>query len=93
MRTRSLKRRREIREFIPLAEVFLEENPDCQFPLGCSEPSEVVHHARGRFGRRLLDRTYWRASCNDHNNYAETNTGESLDCGWLVRIESVDGAA
>jgi hypothetical protein len=89
MRNRSPKRQKEIREFIPLAVAFLEEHPVCEFPLGCPELSQVVHHARGRFGRRLLDQEWWRGSCTYHNNYAETNTGESLDCGWLVRIEGV----
>lgn len=86
MRARSLKRQREIREFIPHAEQFLDDNPWCQFP-GCAAPSEVVHHSRGRFGRRLLDRRWWKASCHFHNDYAETCTGESLAVGWLVPIE------
>jgi hypothetical protein len=95
MRSRSLKRQQQMRAFRKLIAAFLEEeeHATCEFPLGCTEPSQTIHHSRGRFGRRLLQREYWRGSCHFHNNYAETNTGESLDCGWLVRIESVDGAA
>lgn len=89
MRARSLKRAREIREFAPLAEAFLEEHDRCEFPLGCDQPSVVVHHKRGRFGRRLLDRDWWAAACNFHNNYAEEQTGAALACGWLVPIEGV----
>lgn len=90
MRTRSLKRQRQIREYIPLAEMFLEDNRCCEFPT-CPERSTVVHHSRGRFGRRLLDQRFWKASCNYHNQYAETNTGESLAVGWLLPIEASDG--
>lgn len=86
MRARSLKRQRQIREYIPLAEAFLEENTNCQFP-DCELPSEVVHHQRGRFGSRLLDQRFWAASCDEHNNYAETDTGAALACNWLIRIE------
>lgn len=86
MRTRSLKRQLQIRQFIPLAETFLTVNDRCEFP-DCTEPSTVVHHSRGRRGWRLLHQPWWKASCHHHNNYAETNTGESLACGWLLHIE------
>jgi hypothetical protein len=88
VRTRSLKRQRQIREFIPQAEAFLAENPRCQFP-GCTLPSTVVHHSRGRRGWRLLHRPWWKASCAPHNQFAEDETGAALECGWLLRIEGV----
>lgn len=69
--------------------LFLIEHNRCEFPLGCDMPSVVVHHRRGRFGGRLLDERYWAGSCHDHNDFAETKTGEALECGWLLRIEGV----
>jgi hypothetical protein len=56
------------------------------FP-GCGQPATELHHRRGRRGARLLDQAWWAASCATHNDFAETHTGESLDIGWLVRIE------
>lgn len=88
MRSRSLKTQRLMREYIPAAEKFLQDHPVCQWPLGCTRASAVVHHRRGRFGRRLVDQRWWAASCHDHNTLAEDQTGTALDCGWLVPIES-----
>lgn len=91
MRSRSLKRQRQIREYIPLAEAFLADNPTCQHPTNhpLPVPSTVVHHQRGRRGLRLLDRDWWAASCALCNAEAEDDTGTSLACGWLVPIEGV----
>lgn len=88
MRARSPKRAQQMRAYGKLVGPFLEAHPQCQFPLGCEQRSTVVHHQRGRFGLRLLDQTFWAASCNDHNDYAETQTGHSLAVGWLLRIEA-----
>lgn len=90
MRTRSLKRQREMREYVPQARQYVEDNPICQFPLGCDEPATSVQHKRGRFGRRLLDQQWWASSCAFHQDFAEIRTGEALACGWLVPIEQVD---
>lgn len=89
MRARSPKRARQMREYGALVGPFLEAHEWCEFPLGCGDRSQVVHHQRGRFGLRLLDQTYWAASCNTHNGYAEDHTGHSLEIGWLLRIEGV----
>lgn len=87
MKTRSPERQREMRAYIPMVEQFLTDNDTCQFPQGCPQPATCVHHTRGRRGWRLLYVPWWKASCDHHNNYAETNTGEALACGWLLRIE------
>jgi hypothetical protein len=87
MRARSLKRQQLMRIYVRMVGPFLADNPTCQFPLGCAEDATTVHHKRGRFGTRLIDKQWWAASCNAHNTYAETNTGHSLEIGWLIRIE------
>lgn len=89
MRPRSPKRAAQMREYRKLVGPFLEANPWCQFPLGCSEPATQVHHRRGRRGLRLLDQAWWAASCATHNDYAETHTGHALALGWLVCIEGL----
>lgn len=89
MRPRSLKRQRLMSVYVPRARAFVQENPVCQFPLGCDRPSAVVHHTRGKRGLRLLDEAWWKASCHEHNMLAEDDTGAALDCGWLIPVESI----
>jgi hypothetical protein len=84
----SRKRAGQNRTYTTLRARFLADHVRCEFPLGCPRPAEVVHHARGRRGKRLLDTTWWRAACVFHNDFAEDHTGEALACGWLVRIEA-----
>lgn len=86
LRRASLKRRQQELQYLKLRKKFFDAYPWCQFP-GCDRPTAVVHHRRGRFGARLNDVTWWAASCIEHNDFAETHTGESLRLGWLVRIE------
>ena len=88
LRAVSPKRRRELVEYERLHVGFLAGRTICEFPLGCIARSTVVHHRRGRFGARLLDVDWWAASCNFHNELAETQTGAALACGWLVPIEA-----
>ena len=86
MRPVSLQRARELRLYRRLRVKFLDNHPWCEFPGGCHRPTAVVHHRRGRDGARLNDVSWWSASCIDHNEFAETHTGEALAMGWLVRI-------
>ena len=87
MRRVSLKRQRQERLYRVRRINFLDAHPYCEFPLGCDRPTAVVHHKRGRFGDRLNNTDWWAGSCVEHNDYAETHTGHSLEVGWLVRIE------
>lgn len=89
MRSVSKKRAVALRVYRRRRDLFLAEHTACEFPAGCDSPSAVVHHRRGRFGARLLDERFWAGSCDFHNDYAETHTGESIALGWLVRIEGV----
>jgi hypothetical protein len=89
MRPVSRKRAVALRVYRKRRDEFLTEHSGCQFPAGCDQQATVMHHRRGRFGARLLDERWWAASCSFHNDFAETHTGESLDIGWLVRIEGV----
>lgn len=93
LRRRSAKLVAAMRVYNQRREAFLAEHPTCEHPtnhLNGSVRSEVVHHQRGRFGRRLLDERWWKASCSPCNAEAEDDTGKSRACGWLISIESVD---
>lgn len=90
LRQRSSKRAEQMAVYVPQRNAFLAANPQCQYPEGCGQRATQVHHRRGRRGLRLLNKTWWSASCDFHNEYAETNTGHCLTIGWLVRIEGDD---
>lgn len=87
MRAVSKKRAAQMREYMKLRGPFLAARPWCESPWDCGQPSTEVQHRRGRRGERLLDVEWWAASCRDCNDRAETETGEALRLGWLVRIE------
>ena len=91
MRATSPKRARQLRVYRTARGAFLAANPLCAFPSGCGQAATEIQHRRGRRGERLNDTAWWAASCHDHNQWAETNTGAALELGWLIRIEG--GAA
>jgi len=78
---RSVKRAEQMAVYVPERNTFLTANSLCQYPEGCGQRATQVHHRRGRRGLRLLDKTWWSASCDFHNEYAETNTGHCLTIG------------
>jgi hypothetical protein len=84
----SRKRAGQNRTYTTLRARFLADHVRCEFPLGCREVATEIQHRRGRRGARLLDTTWWAASCSACNQWAEDHTGEALACGWLVRIEA-----
>jgi|SRR5882757_419524 len=85
LRHRSDKVRDQMDRYIPEMLEFLLVHAWCEFP-GCDQPSTVLHHRKGRNGRRLRDQRFWAASCDFCNEFAETHTGEALAIGWLLRI-------
>jgi hypothetical protein len=85
----SAKRAQQMRVYRGLRAVYLADHPYCEFPLGCGAQATEIQHRRGRSGNRLIDVTWWSASCHVHNQWAEEHTGEALACGWLVPIEGV----
>lgn len=86
MRYRTPKRAAQERIYRDRAKAFLAEHEWCEFPLGCGRTSTEVHHRNGREGWRLLVEDWWSASCHEHNQFAETHTGEALAIGWLMRM-------
>lgn len=89
MRAVSKRRAALLRIYAKRRVEFLTNRPKCEFPRGCEQRATTIQHLRGRRGERLLDETWWAASCLDHNLWAEDHTGEALAMGWLVRIEGV----
>lgn len=86
MSFRSEKTAAEMRKYGPEVEVFLADHKWCEFPGGCGRRSTVVHHRYGRNGKRLRDQNYWAASCDEHNQYAEDETGAARESKWLLDV-------
>jgi len=60
----STKRAQQNKEYMPLRNKFLEENPICQMQFdGCTHNSTQVHHDQGRIGKLLTDVSTFVACC------------------------------
>lgn len=84
MRPRSLKRAKQERLYNMMRVEFLAAHPRCEFP-GCTQPSSLIHHAKGRDGDLLCDAEFFRALCDPHHRHVHANPAESYESGLLVR--------
>lgn len=63
-------------------DLFLKQNPICMID-GCTGKS-TLHHAKGRIGKLLYDRKYFRNLCWKHHSYAETHPQWAYENGYSV---------
>lgn len=76
---RSTKRAKQEREYAIKAKEYLATHRVCEGQLrGCTGVSECVHHSKGRIGKLLTDVKYFKASCHNCNQRAETHPLEAL---------------
>lgn len=86
LKPRSAKTERIYRlERTPLNRELIDEPRLCEFPLGCTRIAESWHeyHSRGQ-GGSYVDRSNLRASCLQHNGWAEDNPLEAHRIGWRL---------
>lgn len=85
MRRISKRRQAEQRIYLAEREKFLKENPFCKIksPV-CTVDSSVVHHARGRIGKRYLNKKEWFASCFSCNDYLEKEKKWGIENGFRL---------
>ncbi len=81
MRAVAPKRARQLRLYRPLRDAFLADNPRCEFPGGCVQPSTDLHHRAGRRGLMLLDVTRWSALCHPHHAWITENPAAAVAMG------------
>lgn len=87
MRRVSKKRAKQLREYKPLSLQYLEDNPMCEVH-DCSNPSNQVHHKRGRSGNRLLEVDFFMACCSSCHprRIHETDVQWAKDHGYILLI-------
>lgn len=84
MRKVSKRQAKINREYTELRRQFLMERPMCEWPEGCSRPSQDVHHTQGR-GPHMLDVDSWKATCREHHDYCHfVNPRHAREIGWII---------
>lgn len=70
------------KEYYKDAKLFIKENPLCQLQMnGCTKKAQHVHHVKGRIGKLLMEKKYWKASCDHCNLQAEVRDQEAREAG------------
>jgi hypothetical protein len=88
VRTATPKRAALLRRYRPLRDAYLADHEWCEFP-GCTRRATCLHHKAGRRGLRLIFVPWFAASCDEHNEEAES--GDVLLCrelGWLLPMDA-----
>jgi hypothetical protein len=70
----------ELKEYRVLRDEYLATNKVCEHP-ECSNPSEDLHHAKGRVGSLLTDTRYFKALCRKCHRWVEENPTDSKSMG------------
>jgi hypothetical protein len=81
VRSRSVKRARQEREYAKLRAEWLPKHSRCEWPEGCDQAATDVHHRAGRSGYRLTDPSRWSALCRPHHMRATTEPAEAYRLG------------
>lgn len=70
---RSPKRAKEEREYNKERKIYLSENSNCELKvLGvCTHVATTIHHSRGRIGKLLLDKKWWKRGCLECHKWVE----------------------
>ena len=84
IRARSVKRAKQEREYAKKSKQYLQDDPVCEGQLtGCTGVATQVHHSLGRIGDLLTNDKYFKASCHNCNQRAETHPKEAIAKGFL----------
>ncbi len=81
MRRVSVKRAAEARIYMKRRAVFLDDNPQCQWPNECQNAASEIHHKRGRVGALYLDVSTWLAICSPHHRWTTENPRAAVELG------------
>lgn len=83
----SNNRLKDLSEYRYVRDNYLGEHKVCENP-NCSNPSEDLHHAKGRVGGLLTDVRYFKALCRRCHRWVEDNPEEAKALGLsLSRLE------
>lgn len=86
LRTHSLKRQKQEKEYSSLRKDFLEEHPYCQIAIPgiCAHRSTEIHHTNDRNGDKLNDVTYWLAVDRACHNWVHLHPKQARALGYLI---------
>jgi hypothetical protein len=70
----------ELKEYRVVRDRYLADNKVCEHP-DCKNPSEDLHHAKGRVGKLLTDVRYFKALCRKCHRWVEENPEQSKEIG------------
>lgn len=86
LRARSLKRQKQEKEYSKRRKIFLENNPVCQIAIPgiCTHHSTEIHHVNDRFGDRLNDETYWKATDRACHQWIHSHPKTAREMGFLI---------
>lgn len=70
----------ELKEYRVVRDEYLATNKVCEHP-ECSNPSEDLHHAKGRVGILLTDTRYFKALCRKCHRWVEENPTDAKSMG------------
>ena len=74
------KKLTELKEYRVVRDRYLAEHKVCEHP-DCKNPSEDLHHAKGRVGSLLTDVRYFKALCRRCHRWVEENPEQSKEIG------------
>ena len=76
----SAKRLKQLKEYRPKRDKYMEEHPICEAP-DCNNPSTELHHGIGRENERLLMQEHWVALCHlCHRKYTD-DSKQAIEIG------------
>ena len=78
----SLKRAKQLREYLPKRNTFIAAHPVCQM---CHNARATdVHHGWGRIGELLNDEEHWFALCRTCHDFIHRNPSTARRQGFLL---------
>lgn len=83
IRSQSQKRASENQQYSREGKTFLKRNNICG--TGCGNPSEQIHHQKGRIASLLLDKRFWLAVCADCHTKIENNPEWAIEKGYSIK--------
>lgn len=79
---RSKKMTKEMKLYLKEKAEFLKPGDQCELNTDvCRGEATVIHHTRGKIGKLLRDKRYWKKSCVHCNNRVEEKDKEAREKG------------
>ena len=83
IRSRSIKRAKQEREYAKIRKVYLFTHPICGVE-HCYDKATEIHHMKGRTGDLLTNEKYFMPVCRAHHNYIESHPIEAKEHGYSL---------